>query len=305
MRTPPPLDTPREARALERYYMVGLACMAVLIGAFPLYRATEPARRAEAAEATHRENVELGKEQFALHCASCHGDGGRGGRGMPTLAAKEFLGAVSDRQLHWLIAGGIPGTAMSAYDLDLGGPFTAQEIDRLVTYLRALEDSAESVPGWREGAAAPVRAVIASAEETASPSTPDGTVATGAAPEASVAPGASDSAAAGSPSAAGDEQAAAADDQELPPALVQLATRTYAATCAACHGPAGEGTPIAPALRPLRAPLDRNVDSLIVAIAAGKPGTAMMAFGKANGGTLDDATIRAVARWLQRSASQR
>ncbi len=153
--SPRPLDTDRDARSLDRYYMVGLACMALLIAGFPLYRMTEPTRRAATRAAMVEENVALGKAAFARHCAACHGDEGRGGRGMPTLAAKEFIGQVSDKQLHWLISGGVPGTAMPAWAMDLGGPFTDQEITHLVAYLRSLEPRAPSVPGWHGGAAAP------------------------------------------------------------------------------------------------------------------------------------------------------
>ncbi|MCU0625977.1 MAG: cytochrome c [Gemmatimonadaceae bacterium] len=155
MRTPEPLDTASDARALDRWYVLGLACMAILVLGFPLYRWGEPSRREAARVAVARENVALGRDAFARHCAACHGDEGRGGRGMPTLAAREFLAATSDRQLHWLIAGGVPGSAMSAWDMDLGGPFTGQEITRLVAYLRSLEATAPSVPGWRSGAPAP------------------------------------------------------------------------------------------------------------------------------------------------------
>lgn len=155
MPTPPPLDSPEDAATLRRYSIAGLVFMAILIGAFPLYRAREPHRLAEAREDMRQENIELGHELYDQHCVACHGPGARGGRGSPTLAAQEFLGAVSDEQIHWLTAAGIPGTAMVAYDLDHGGPLTSQDIRRLVIYLRSLEPTVTSVPGWRSGELAP------------------------------------------------------------------------------------------------------------------------------------------------------
>jgi mono/diheme cytochrome c family protein len=255
--------------------MVGLACMALLIVAFPLYKLGEPARRERTRAAMHEENVTQGKALFAQHCAACHGDEARGGRGFPTLGAREFLESVSDRQLHWLVSGGIPGSAMVAYDLDLGGPFTAQEITRVVTYLRSLEEGAPSVPGWYKGAAAPPRA-IATGDSAPAPVAGAPT----ALPSAEI-PG---------------QPADSAERAEVAEAKQQ---RTYASYCAACHGPNGEGTPIAPQVRPLRAALGANPDSAYTLIARGVAGTAMMAFAKERGGQLDATTLRALVEWLR------
>ena len=145
------LDRPSELRSLRRYQLAGLVCMAALISAFPAYRAGEPGRREAARESLRAERVALGKHLFELHCAGCHGEAGRGGRTAPTLAAQEFLSKVSDDQLRWLVALGIPGTNMPAYDIDHGGPLTDQEIGQLVIYMRSWEDDAPSVPNWRDG----------------------------------------------------------------------------------------------------------------------------------------------------------
>ncbi len=270
--TPRPLDTPELARALDRYYMAGLVCMALLIVAFPLYKLGEPARRERTLEEMRTENVTLGGTLFAQHCASCHGDDARGGRGFPTLGAKEFLTSVSDKQLQWLISGGIPGSAMVAYDLDLGGPFTAQEISRLVTYLRSLEEGAPSVPGWYRGEAAPPRAVVAS--DTSPPAALDTTI-VGGVP--------------GQPGDTAALRAVASAETE----------RVYASRCAACHGAMAEGTAIGPALRPLSAALQASPDSTYAIIARGVAGTAMMPFAKERGGQLEATTIRALVAWLQ------
>ncbi len=267
MPTPSPLDTPEDERSLERYLIVGLVLMILLVVAFPFYRATEPQRRARAFEEMERQNVDLGRQAYALHCAACHGEAGRGGRGMPTLAAKEFLGDVSDAQLRWLVAGGIPGTTMSAYDLDLGGPFTAQEIDRVVAYLRSLEAEATSVPDWWAGASAPVVAARSIDEAVA----------------------------AGHPAAA--ERAQSGGDA-FAAETAATARANYQTYCPACHGAAGEGTPIAPAVRPPRPPLDEDFDALVASIGRGRPGTAMAGFDRAVGGPLEADAILELARWL-------
>ena len=151
----PWLDPPELMRALDRQYALGLACMAALVLAFPAYWWGEPGRRATRVRAQASFDVEQGRALFALYCAGCHGEGARGGRGFPTLAAREFLASASDRQVEWIVSSGIPGTPMPTWHLELGGPLSEQQIRQVVRYLRTLERGAPSVPRWREGVAAP------------------------------------------------------------------------------------------------------------------------------------------------------
>jgi len=291
---PPQLDTASDEASLVRYRIAGLVFMAVLIAAFPLYRIGEPARRAEAREAMREENVALGRELYALHCASCHGKAGRGGRTAPTLAAKEFLKGVSDEQMRWLIAAGSPGTAMPAYDIDHGGPLTGQDIAQVVEYLRSLEADAPSVPGWRKGAAAePV-----SGDEKTPGSGPD----------------AAGREAAGASVGRVDDAGSDGDGRDVGPKKVRTpspdgavattdardrATGAYAAHCAACHGPEGGGTEIAGPVRPLPPALRDDPEALARIIREGVPGTSMQAFGRSTGGPLKPSTIEALVRWLR------
>jgi mono/diheme cytochrome c family protein len=250
-----PLDSPALERSLDRYYAAGLLAMALLVAGFPLYRLNEPARRANARDAIARESVVLGRASFALHCASCHGVDGTGGGIAPTLDAREFLTNTTDAQLMWMIAGGVPGTTMGAYAMDLGGPFTPQEVERVAKFLRSLEPGATGVEGWRSGAKAPVR-------QPARQPPP-------ARPKETTKPG------------------------PTPPEVISL----YRTTCGACHGMAGEGTPIGPRLRPTRATL--SDDSLRILIERGKKGTAMLPFAVANGGRLTPDAITALVRYLR------
>ncbi|MCC7054334.1 MAG: cytochrome c [Gemmatimonadaceae bacterium] len=278
-RAPRPLDSPDDARALDRWHVAGLLCMLALILAFPVYNLGEPARRARAQEEMARANVRLGRTMFAQHCASCHGDEARGGRGSPTLAAREFLGSVSDRQLHWLISGGIPGSVMSAYDIDLGGPFTAQEIARLAAYLRSLEAGAPSVSGWFTGALAPPRSVAAAHAGKSGGGEGRGE----------------------RRGQAGNDDAPGRGRDSLAPTVLASAgvAEVYATRCAMCHGVRGEGTAIAPVLRPMRAPLVAEPDLAYRKITHGVPGTAMGAFSTKQGGALDETAIRALVAWMR------
>ncbi len=281
--TPRPLDSPEEARQLDRYYMLGLACMFALIIAFPVYLMGEPSRRERTKEAMREENVVIGEAMFKQHCMACHGDDARGGRGFPTLGAKEFLTSVSDKQLHWLISGGVPGSQMTAYDLDLGGPFTSQEISRLVAYLRSLEDGAPSVPGWFKGPRAPER------EKRRAEGARDA----GARNEGAGAERRGDDDRKGDDRGGDDRGGDDRRETAMAPA------QRFATQCASCHGANGEGTVIGKPIRPLRAALVANPDSAFRIVSRGVAGTAMMPFAREHGGTLDSTTIRALLVWLR------
>jgi mono/diheme cytochrome c family protein len=280
--TPHPLDTPQEARQLDRYYVIGLVCMLALIVAFPVYKLGEPDRRQKTDQAMREQNVALGADLFAQHCMSCHGVAARGGRGFPTLGAKEFLTSVSDRQLQWLIAGGLPGSVMTAYDMDLGGPFTMQEIARLVAYLRSMEDGAPSVKGWHQGELAPAQMRRVRTESDGSHDDDD------------------------------DDKHRSDDKDERETGSIAQAEsgpvganrelqQLFTSRCATCHGAVGEGTPIAGRIRPLSPALAANPDSASDIISRGVAGTAMTAFAKTHGGQLDETRIRALVEWLRQT----
>jgi mono/diheme cytochrome c family protein len=140
-------------RSLDRYYTAGLAFMIVLVVAFPIYRLREPHLRADAKAKQNTEYQRIGTTMFGQSCASCHGANATGGSA-PTLNSKQFLSATTDAQAALVITGGVPGTSMTAWSLDFGGPLTDEQIRQLVTYLRSLEPNAPSVPNWRTGAKA-------------------------------------------------------------------------------------------------------------------------------------------------------
>lgn len=138
---------PHLEASTDKWMTWGLVLMAIMVLAFPVYRIAEPNRRAVAAEARSTELADQGADLFALTCAACHGNEGGGGISAPTLNAKEFLQFVTDEQIASLTAVGVPGSEMSPYSLDFGGPFTQEQIVALTTYLRSLEENAPSVPG--------------------------------------------------------------------------------------------------------------------------------------------------------------
>jgi len=142
-----------EDRQLERstnqWMLWGLALMVIMALIFPIYRAYEPAARADAREIHLASLAEQGEALYTLNCSACHGVGEEAGTA-PILNSEQFLTSAGDDQIEVLIAVGVPGTAMSAYSLDFGGPLTSEQIDALTVYLRSLEDDAPDRPDWRD-----------------------------------------------------------------------------------------------------------------------------------------------------------
>ena len=141
-------DDPVVSRSTRRWQAIGTFLLILLVIAFPLYRATDGSRRAEALAAQEGALMTEGHDLWATNCAACHGTNGEGGTA-PALNSQEFLTSVNDDQIHGIIAGGIPDTAMPAWLNDYGGPLTDQQIAGLVAYIRSWEKTAPSVPNWR------------------------------------------------------------------------------------------------------------------------------------------------------------
>jgi mono/diheme cytochrome c family protein len=141
-------DEPEVVRSSRRWQTSGLAILFLLVLAFPVYRATDGSRRDSALAAENAALLTQGHDLWGTNCMSCHGVMGQG-VSAPALNSKEFLTSVNDGQVHGIVAGGIPGSAMPAWLNDYGGPLTDEQISALVTYMRAWEKNAPSVPNWR------------------------------------------------------------------------------------------------------------------------------------------------------------
>ena len=141
-------DPPALERSTRRWQTVGVAVLLLLVLAFPIYRLTEDQRLDDALASENDAQIVAGRQLYALNCTSCHGERGQG-VDAPALNSQEFLQSVSDAQMHGIIAGGIPGSAMPAWLDEYGGPLTDQQIAAVVAYVRSWQDTAPSVPDWR------------------------------------------------------------------------------------------------------------------------------------------------------------
>jgi putative heme-binding domain-containing protein len=76
--------------------------------------------------------IDVGKGNFRIYCAECHGIHAQGGRG-PDLTRGSFSAGSTDADLFRVISKGVEGTEMTAY----GERFDDQMIWRLAAFIRA------------------------------------------------------------------------------------------------------------------------------------------------------------------------
>jgi cytochrome c oxidase cbb3-type subunit III len=85
--------------------------------------------------------VEQGGKLYLVHCASCHGPGGEGGKG-PTLATATLSQAQSDAELYRVIREGVSGTEMPRARLERA------EVGQVAAFVKSLGNKPpEQVPG--------------------------------------------------------------------------------------------------------------------------------------------------------------
>ncbi len=133
----------------NRWMLIGVFLLVGIVAMFPLYRSYEPSSREGAREDQAQSLAEEGETIWQLNCSSCHGLAGEGGTA-PALNSKQFLQTVTDQQAASLVAVGIPGSQMSAYSQDYGGPLTSEQIKAVVALVRSWEPDAPDLPDWRE-----------------------------------------------------------------------------------------------------------------------------------------------------------
>lgn len=147
---PRPSESSQMVGSLLSWQWAGVVVFALLVAAFPIYRAVEATRRAEAFADRETALVAAGRHLWSQNCASCHGARGEGEPGIPALNAREFLEEATNEQIHHITAAGVPGTGMPAWWVEFGGPLTDEQIRAVVAFIRSWEDTAPIRPDWRD-----------------------------------------------------------------------------------------------------------------------------------------------------------
>jgi len=105
--------------------------------------------------------VTRGERLYADTCALCHGPRGEGYRAddAPRLASQELLSHASDDFLRVAILQGRPGSTMSAWSRERGGPLGDDDANAIVAFLRTLQTVPQVALDSRRVAGDPARAM--------------------------------------------------------------------------------------------------------------------------------------------------
>lgn len=118
--------------------VVGMLIFGVLLVLAYLF--LNDAYRVGAEERIRESNIARGQEIFAANCATCHGNAGQGGVGLPlNIAANHPKGEAAESQrrtyLTRTLVYGRPGTFMQPWSNTNGGPLNSEQINALVTMI--------------------------------------------------------------------------------------------------------------------------------------------------------------------------
>ena len=128
----------------SKQLLTGLIITVVLVVSFSYFFFSENTRLVHATEEHDKEMLLYGRQLYVENCTSCHGTRGEGIVG-PALNDKILLEAASDGVLFATIQTGRPNTTMPAWGQAYGGALTDEDIEAIVSFIRAFEPNAPEV----------------------------------------------------------------------------------------------------------------------------------------------------------------
>jgi mono/diheme cytochrome c family protein len=167
-------DEVLEGKRLERVQLYGVLLLVVIVIGLPLYWVFEPSRQAGAQEGLEKRLAGWGSRLFdttansGFNCAGCHGGMTATGGTAPYTVVDQVTGEVhainwyapalntvlyrfDEDEVNFILTYGRPGSPMSAWGLDGGGPLNAQQIQTLIEYIKSIqiprEDCSEEEAG--------------------------------------------------------------------------------------------------------------------------------------------------------------
>jgi mono/diheme cytochrome c family protein len=148
-------DDELETKKLERSLLFALGMLALIAVGLPFYWLREPARQANADEGFDSRSTSRGATLYADQCQQCHGPGGAGGVREVALtdengdfvamvnwkapALTAVLSRFEESEILQVLNHGRNGV-MPAFGAP-NGPFTTQQLDDLIHYMRSIQVS--------------------------------------------------------------------------------------------------------------------------------------------------------------------
>lgn len=151
-----------EGKKIERTQLIGIAFLAVITIALPLYWILEPSREAGATVFFQERFESWGSDLFAptseggYNCAGCHGgmtgSGGASGYLITNPITSEVKPVTwkapaintlfyrySEAEVRFILEYGRPFSPMSAWGLAGGGPLNEQQVQTLIEYMQSVQ----------------------------------------------------------------------------------------------------------------------------------------------------------------------
>ncbi len=154
-------DAELETSRLDQSLTLGLATLAVIGVALPLYWLGEPARQEGYVDFTVGQFASRGEELYVEACSRCHGPEGVGGvapftvlddngafvaqASWDTPALNNVFYRFSEEEILYVLNFGRQNSPMPAWGAPGGGPLTSQQIDDILIYLAEIQLSDEEV----------------------------------------------------------------------------------------------------------------------------------------------------------------
>ena len=154
-------DEELEGRKLDSSLGMGLATLAVISLALPLYWLGEPGRHDGLIELSGNQFASRGSQSYEERCSACHGPGAVGGVASYTVtdnqgrfvAQSEWkapsLTSVFSRftleEVNYVLNYGRQNSPMPAWGLAGGGPLNTQQIEELTAYLESIQLTEEEI----------------------------------------------------------------------------------------------------------------------------------------------------------------
>ena len=182
-------DDELETKKLDLALFAGVATLAVIALALPLYWLGEPGRQEGFANFTDNQFAFRGGNLYEEQCSRCHGPEGVGGvadysladdtglfiaptDGWIAPALNNIFSRFDEDEVLWILNYGRPQSPMPAWGLPGGGPLTEQQLETLIEYLKSIqlspdEMAAEVTTGLRQAVAERARAEDPAIEEAA------------------------------------------------------------------------------------------------------------------------------------------